>query len=504
MVLPRNISDGMQKMFGQTNFMSPGADGGGGLALEFKRWWSGDASFRPIVDLAVTVYDRLLEVLLSVADQVLKTMGYEKGVFGSGDQPAPGTPGAPGGPSGPDQPSGPNEVKPEQDGKIDRSKFEEELKNNPELMQKVLNIAASEQETNPQGTQAIIESMMNRAQVYGTSLAQQARWTSEGGYYDAKGRARGERTASDPKNAAILTESLKKALAGSNISKYATDNASGSFGQGEIDRGEFILAQKIAGEIFSTPGSKGGAGIRAKYAAWRAALAGQAPSTLTGGDKDAPISEEDRSQTPESQRNVAGLPKQAGADVADLQKGFAERLKALVLAAKTATGETAVVTSGFRDYAHQARLFAQSDRSGKMVAAPGHSMHNRGLAADFMHMSKKLGDYFHAHAAEFGLNFPMGYEDWHIEPSGMRRGAAGAASRAGGQHAAMQGRQLGGERPRQVASAGGGRGGGEVPPVVVTINVNGVMNPKDVGDHVASVQQRVYASSFRNFQAIAT
>src|ERR1700731_2047937 len=71
----------------------------------------------------------------------------------------------------------------------------------------------------------------------------------------------------------------------------------------------------------------------------------------------------------------------------------------------------ASVFSGYRSPELQARLFAHSDRSGHMVAAPGHSHHGRGDAADVKGDLK----WFHEHAHEYGLTFPMSYENWHIQ-----------------------------------------------------------------------------------------
>lgn len=68
------------------------------------------------------------------------------------------------------------------------------------------------------------------------------------------------------------------------------------------------------------------------------------------------------------------------------------------------------LTSGFRTHDEQARLYAQKPN---LAAPPGHSNHERGLAAD---ISGDL-DCAHRRAAEFGLRFPMDYEPWHIEPA---------------------------------------------------------------------------------------
>ena len=62
---------------------------------------------------------------------------------------------------------------------------------------------------------------------------------------------------------------------------------------------------------------------------------------------------------------------------------------------------------------------------GKDVAVPGTSMHNYGLAADIGPPDQM--DWVHAHAAQFGLYFPMSWEDWHIEPIGAGLGGFGPA-----------------------------------------------------------------------------
>jgi hypothetical protein len=67
------------------------------------------------------------------------------------------------------------------------------------------------------------------------------------------------------------------------------------------------------------------------------------------------------------------------------------------------------------------------------VAPPGHSQHNRGNAIDLSYGSPEAMRAAHQYAAQFGLTFPMSYEDWHIEPIGARGGkslppSAGAGS----------------------------------------------------------------------------
>ncbi len=68
------------------------------------------------------------------------------------------------------------------------------------------------------------------------------------------------------------------------------------------------------------------------------------------------------------------------------------------------------VFSGYRSPALQAKLYREPHRPG-YVARPGHSHHGMGDAADI----KGNLAWFHKHAAEYGLRFPMAFENWHIQ-----------------------------------------------------------------------------------------
>lgn len=164
----------------------------------------------------------------------------------------------------------------------DRARYAAELKRNPALARKVMRIAANEQGSNPRGTQSVIESMMNRASARGTSLATQARWhESEGGYYQQGNMGRG--ALENPRQRAILTRALRNALAGSNISNYATDNASGGFAARERRSGKFTFQSTYGGETFFSPGwggGRSGPASRRAYAIWRRRLAGEHPAAV--------------------------------------------------------------------------------------------------------------------------------------------------------------------------------------------------------------------------------
>lgn len=143
-----------------------------------------------------------------------------------------------------------------------RKRLAQELQNNPALRDKVLRIAANEQGRNPEGTQSVIESMMNRAIVRGTNLEKQARWhRSEGGYYDEGNMGRG--ALENAKSRAVLESSLRNAIAGGNLSNYATDNSSGSLAARERATGKFRFRSEYGGrggtgspgmETFFAPG----------------------------------------------------------------------------------------------------------------------------------------------------------------------------------------------------------------------------------------------------------
>lgn len=98
---------------------------------------------------------------------------------------------------------------------------------------------------------------------------------------------------------------------------------------------------------------------------------------------------------------------------------FYDRVNALI----AASGGRLSIRSGRRSNAEQQKLwegalkkYGSVSAARKWVAPPGRSNHEKGLAADLG------GDLALAHklAPQFGLTFPMPWEDWHIEPAGLR------------------------------------------------------------------------------------
>lgn len=118
---------------------------------------------------------------------------------------------------------------------------------------------------------------------------------------------------------------------------------------------------------------------------------------------------------------AASLPATAAA-VRGLDTVFAENLRKLMAAVPGLS-----MTSGFRTYDQQARLYAEKPG---WAARPGTSNHERGIAADLAYNgSGQLPAWVREKAAEFGIGFPLANrarnpEPWHAEPTGGRVRAA--------------------------------------------------------------------------------
>lgn len=105
-----------------------------------------------------------------------------------------------------------------------------------------------------------------------------------------------------------------------------------------------------------------------------------------------------------------------------LDPTFASSLARLAAAAP---GDVSIL-DGFRTVQDQLAVGGGSPDCGVMVACVRNgvcgSMHCKGLAADLTYDSSATKQWVLGHAGDFGLTFPMDYEDWHIEPAGARGG----------------------------------------------------------------------------------
>lgn len=123
-------------------------------------------------------------------------------------------------------------------------------------------------------------------------------------------------------------------------------------------------------------------------------------------------------------------PDLAGKNAADaFVKGATEKLKELepefaatLQAFMDAAPGKISINSGRRTTERQAELwrealkkYGSADAARKWVAPPGHSMHEKGGAADLGYESEAVKRWAHENAAAYGLVFRMKNEDWHIE-----------------------------------------------------------------------------------------
>ncbi|KQZ45408.1 D-alanyl-D-alanine carboxypeptidase family protein [Ensifer sp. Root558] len=102
----------------------------------------------------------------------------------------------------------------------------------------------------------------------------------------------------------------------------------------------------------------------------------------------------------------------------ELEPEFAANLEAFMNAAP---GKISV-NSGRRSTERQAELWKEAlakygsvAEARKWVAPPGHSMHEKGGAADLGYESEAVKQWAHANAEAFGLVFRLKNEDWHVE-----------------------------------------------------------------------------------------
>lgn len=130
---------------------------------------------------------------------------------------------------------------------------------------------------------------------------------------------------------------------------------------------------------------------------------------------------------------LTGKTNKGSSSVDNLDASFATNLAALMQDAPPGIREGLGIYSGFRSIERQKELYAKSDKSGHMVARPGHSQHNFGRAVDLSYNGQSLSrapqevrNWVHENARKYGMYFPMSYEPWHIEPVGSRDGKAAA------------------------------------------------------------------------------
>lgn len=449
MVLPSDISSGLIGMIRSGR----GPQYTSGLETEMKEWFAGDSSFRPLVAFAGSVYTELEAMFRNIFGDKLPGGGEgssgSSGGGGAGGGGAGGGGGEEGGGAGGGAGGG-GEGGGDKATSLaeDRKKFAEELANNPELRDKVMRIAANEQGQSGRGTQQVIESMMNRASIRGRTLAQEAKWTGEKGYYAQGTMGRG--ALENAAHREILERSLKAALEGGNLANYATDNASQGLAVRGEQTGRFkVAAQSIVGaqtgqrgnETFFTPGTANPGDIK-RFAEWRARMGpgGGAPAGAPAGMQD----------------TLAGL-------------------NALTQEAERA-GLT--VTSGYRDPHHH---LSRANPRSQHITGRAFDVRAR-TAAQADEAMKKIRTMMAGRGLEYGRDYTMIDE--------VRRPFGHTTAPHVHTQLTPQGMQRYREAMQQSKGTQTARSGGTInAPHTTNVTVNGAGDPKAVAREVSNIQQ---------------
>jgi hypothetical protein len=135
---------------------------------------------------------------------------------------------------------------------FDRERFRKELAEKPWLKEKFAGISLGENQDRTANL-AVQETAMNRAVVRGTSLETQLRrhrhsGKDEGGYYA------GYANSYSPEKRQMFEDNLERALGGSNVTDYATDNASSWLAEKNKATGRFTHHRDFNRESFFSPG----------------------------------------------------------------------------------------------------------------------------------------------------------------------------------------------------------------------------------------------------------
>ncbi len=123
----------------------------------------------------------------------------------------------------------------------------------------------------------------------------------------------------------------------------------------------------------------------------------------------------------------------SNAHIEGMASAFAEKLATMLASMPENLKGDITINSGFRDIARQQQLwldalkkYGSAEEARKWVAPPGNSQHNKGNAADLGYASDASRKWAHENAGNFGLSFPLGNENWHIEDTDARNKANSA------------------------------------------------------------------------------
>lgn len=137
-----------------------------------------------------------------------------------------------------------------------------------------------------------------------------------------------------------------------------------------------------------------------------------------------------------SRQFLMGRTDKDSSHIAGLTDVFSVKLSRFLQAAPPDIRDRLGIYSGARSNERQAELWQEAlkkygsvDEARRWVAPPGKSEHNSGNAADLAFDGQSLKNappevvkWVHENAEKYGLKFPLGNENWHIEDSGTRGG----------------------------------------------------------------------------------
>jgi hypothetical protein len=114
-------------------------------------------------------------------------------------------------------------------------------------------------------------------------------------------------------------------------------------------------------------------------------------------------------------------------DAMNIDPAFNSALASLFMAAPEDIRSGLRIGSGYRSNERQQQLwdaavakYGDPEVADNWVARPGASNHNHGQAVDLKYLAPAAQEWVHANAGNFGLNFPMSHEPWHVEMDGAK------------------------------------------------------------------------------------
>lgn len=113
--------------------------------------------------------------------------------------------------------------------------------------------------------------------------------------------------------------------------------------------------------------------------------------------------------------------------ISGLSSSFEGKLEKMLADLPKELAGKITINSGYRSNERQTQLWQEAlqkygsvAEARKWVAPPGNSQHNKGNAADLGYGSDAARQWAHDNASKYGLQFPLGNENWHIEDADAR------------------------------------------------------------------------------------